>query len=74
MDFGIYRTTVALSEFKQITDNELTFPKINLETKSSAGGCLTIQCPKGLVISIPPGIDTSTLEVVMNSLWRLPSC
>ena len=63
-----------INELKQATDSEVTFAKLNLNKNIPEVTCLTIQCPKGLLISIPPGIDASTLEIVMNSLWRLPPC
>jgi len=55
-----------------IDDKELTFAKLELKTKSPNTPHLKIQTPRGLVITIPSGIDKDTVETVLNSLWKLP--
>ena len=56
-----------------INGEELTFAKLdlNLKTKPSEAPHLKIQTPRGLVITIPSGIDKDTVETVLNSLWKL---
>ena len=55
-----------------IDDKELTFAKLDLKTKSPSTPHLKIQTPRGLVITIPSGMDKETVEIVMSSLWRMP--
>lgn len=62
------------SEKIETNDTELAFAKLdlNLKTKPSEIPLLKIQTPRGLVITIPSGIDKDTVETVLNSLWKLP--